>query len=146
MRSVFVRFPDGRRKALTFSYDDGHPCDERLINIFDKYGLRGTFNINYNSFMGRFGKTEEDLKKRVELYKNHEVAVHGLTHPHLDTLSQTALTYEIFKDREGLEKLFGEPYLPPQRPKTYGVGRNLPFRRGSASALTVLRMGSFQRI
>ncbi len=107
MSSVFVRFPDGRRKALTFSYDDGHPCDERLINIFDKYGLRGTFNINYNSFMGRFGKTEEDLKKRVELYKNHEVAVHGLTHPHLDTLSQTALTYEIFKDREGLEKLFG---------------------------------------
>ncbi len=107
MSSVFVRFPNGLKKALTFSYDDGHPCDERLINILDNYGLHGTFNINYNSFMSRWGKTEESLKERVELYKNHEVAVHGLTHPHLDTLSTPAITYEIFKDREGLEKIFG---------------------------------------
>ena len=107
MAAVFLRFPEGRRKALTFSYDDGHPCDERLINIFDKYGLKGTFNINYESFVNRYGSTEEELQKRVDLYKNHEVAVHGLTHPHLNTISQSTITTEIYKDREGLESLFG---------------------------------------
>ena len=107
MAAVFLRFPEGKRKVLTFSYDDGHPCDERLIKIFDKHGLKGTFNINYDSFMARYGETEESLKERVDLYKNHEVAVHGLTHPHLDTISQATITSEIFKDREGLESIFG---------------------------------------
>lgn len=107
MSSVFVRFPGGLKKALTFSYDDGHPSDERLISIFDKYGLHGTFNLNYNSFVKRYGDDEEKLQKWVDLYKNHEVATHGLSHAHPDTLSTAAMTYELFKDREGLEKLFG---------------------------------------
>ena len=41
-----MRFPEGRLKAVTFSYDDGVRQDERLIEIFDKYGVKGTFNIN----------------------------------------------------------------------------------------------------
>ena len=36
---------NGKMKALTFSYDDGVLQDERLIEIFNKYGLKGTFNI-----------------------------------------------------------------------------------------------------
>ena len=44
MRSVFLRYPDGKSKAVTFSYDDGHTSDKRLAEIFDKYGIKGTFN------------------------------------------------------------------------------------------------------
>ena len=29
------------------SYDDGKIQDERLVGIFNKYGIKGTFNINY---------------------------------------------------------------------------------------------------
>ena len=36
----------GKMKALTFSYDDGVFQDRRLLKIFNKYGLKGTFNLN----------------------------------------------------------------------------------------------------
>ena len=41
-----MRFPEGKLKAVTFSYDDGVRQDERLIEVFDKYCVKGTFNIN----------------------------------------------------------------------------------------------------
>ena len=43
----YMRFPDGKSKALTFSYDDGVKADKRLVAVFDKYGLKGTFKIDY---------------------------------------------------------------------------------------------------
>ena len=36
----------GINKAITFSYDDGVTQDKRLIEIFNKYGLKATFNLN----------------------------------------------------------------------------------------------------
>ena len=71
MSSVFVRFPDGRRKAFTLSYDDGHICDERLINIFDTYGLKGTFNLNYSRFMSCRGESQDTLRQGVGIYKTY---------------------------------------------------------------------------
>ena len=38
----------GKFKAVTFSFDDGVSQDKRLIDLFDKYGLKGTFNLNSN--------------------------------------------------------------------------------------------------
>ena len=37
---------NGKYKALTFSFDDGNFDDIRLIKIMNKYGLKGTFNLN----------------------------------------------------------------------------------------------------
>ena len=34
------------RKILTFSYDDGVESDVRLIRLWNRYGLRGTVNLN----------------------------------------------------------------------------------------------------
>ena len=34
------------RKALTFSYDDGIEQDRKLVEIFNKYGMKATFNLN----------------------------------------------------------------------------------------------------
>ena len=42
----YMRFPQGRCKAVTFSYDDGVKADKKLVEILDKYGLKGTFNLN----------------------------------------------------------------------------------------------------
>ena len=116
---MYMRFPGGKQKALTFSYDDGVEQDIRLMEIFNRHGLKGTFNLNGSHFeqdeyahpagtihriMGR--------KMALETYggalgKNHEVAVHSYTHPFLDRMPREVATYEIAKDREALEHLFG---------------------------------------
>ena len=46
MRYQFLRFPGGKAKALTFSYDDGCSEDLRFADTLTKYGLKGTFNLN----------------------------------------------------------------------------------------------------
>ena len=48
------RFPEGKKKAFTASYDDGAIQDLRLIELFKKYKIKATFNLN----SGLFGKTQ----------------------------------------------------------------------------------------
>ena len=66
MRYCFLRFPEGKFKAVTLSYDDGVQADIRLAGILDKYGMKGTFNIN-TGFFGNPGKmTPEEIKGAYE--------------------------------------------------------------------------------
>lgn len=78
VRYVFVRFPGGKAKAVTFSYDDGVAQDKRLAELFDKYGLKGTFNFNCENDRA-FNFTKQDIKD-IFLSKGHEIAVHGEHH------------------------------------------------------------------
>ena len=82
---------DGKMKALTFSYDDGVGQDVRLIEIFNKYGLKGTFNLN-SKLLGRKENKSEIMGKMIDrptarpedvkyIYEGHEVAAHTLGHP-----------------------------------------------------------------
>ena len=78
MRSVFMRYPDGKSKAVTFSYDDGASQDKRLLEIFDRYNVKATFNLNCeNNQRPHF--TKEELKEYF-LSKGHEIAIHGANH------------------------------------------------------------------
>ena len=46
-----MRFAEsGKKKAVTFSYDDGISQDIRLIEILNRYGLKATFNLNSGLF------------------------------------------------------------------------------------------------
>ena len=47
MKNIYYCFPQGKAKALTMSYDDGREQDRKLVEIFNRYGIRGTFNLNY---------------------------------------------------------------------------------------------------
>lgn len=115
MASIFLRFPEGRAKALTLSYDDGVEQDIRLIEIMNKYGLKGTFNLNSGVYAeegivypeGQIHRRMTD-KQVTEVYKNsgQEVAVHSLTHPFLEQLPANLVVKEIMEDRENLEKQF----------------------------------------
>ena len=78
MRYVFMRYPGGKRKALTFSYDDGVVQDERLAGIFDRYGMKGTFNFNC-MHLRAFQYSKEQIRE-IFLSKGHEIAVHGANH------------------------------------------------------------------
>ena len=112
---MFMRFPEGMAKALTMSYDDGMRQDRRLVEIFNKNGIKATFNINSASFgQGRIGEHGEDrtrftVEEALEVFANsgHEIALHSHTHPHLDKMPRDMVAYEIVKDREALENIFG---------------------------------------
>ena len=117
MSNLFMRFPKGKAKALTLSYDDGVVQDVRLMSILNKFGLKCTFNINTGLFeedghVFPKGQIHRRMSKReaVELYKDsgHEVAVHALTHPFLEQLPTNMVAYEVVEDRKNIEKLFGK--------------------------------------
>ena len=78
MRSVFMRYPGGKARAVTFSYDDGVKQDRRLAEIFDRYGMKATFNFN----CGPSGTTNYSKEEIGEIFlsKGHEIAVHGAEH------------------------------------------------------------------
>ena len=38
-------FPEGKDKAVTFSYDDAQIYDRRLVSIFDQYGMLSLIHI-----------------------------------------------------------------------------------------------------
>ena len=86
-KALFVRFPEGRVRALTFSYDDGVISDKRMVELLDRHGMKGTFNLNSGLFRKETEPKDRRMTEReiVELFKNgnHEVACHGLTHPYL---------------------------------------------------------------
>lgn len=116
MSSIFMRFPEGRKKALTLSYDDGVEQDIRLIEIMKQNGLKGTFNLNSGAYApeGKVypgGKIHRRMSRSAaqKLYTDSgmEVAVHGLTHPFLEQLPENICMYEILQDRMNLEKEYG---------------------------------------
>ncbi len=115
MAGVAMRFPGGKKKALTLSYDDGVEQDIRLIDIMKANGLKGTFNLNSGLYAKEGTVYPEGTVHRrmtekavTETYGNSgmEVAVHGLTHPFLEQLPSNLCVAEVVKDRENLERQF----------------------------------------
>lgn len=70
---IYTCFPGGRHKALTMSYDDGREEDRRLVDIMNKSGIRGTFNLNSGL---PAGDGRIPLSEAASLYAGHEIACH----------------------------------------------------------------------
>lgn len=112
---VMITFPEGKAKVLTMSYDDGKIQDERLVSIFNRNGIKGTFNLNY----GLMNENDPGRKPGAkviprlfreqvkEIYAGHEVATHTISHATIVRCPIAALAKEILDDREGLEQLTG---------------------------------------
>ncbi len=106
---IYTCFPEGKAKALTMSYDDGRIQDERLVAIFNKYGIKGTFNLNYGLMEDTRDPNRIPRERVRELYQGHEVATHTMTHPTIERCPLTEVAEEILADRKGLESLTGRP-------------------------------------
>ena len=105
MRYCFLRFPEGKLKALTLSYDDGVRADLRLAAILDKYGMKCTFNLNCT--LGNPNKmTVEEVKENI-LAKGHEIAVHGERHMAPGVAQPHLVIRDMQRCRERLEDDFG---------------------------------------
>lgn len=106
MIKIYKAFPGGKHKVLTMSYDDGKLADKKLVAIFNKYGIKGTFNIN-----GGLCEDEKriDPKEWAKLYKGHEIAAHTFTHPTIDRCPSVEIVTELLEDRKFLESITGYP-------------------------------------
>ncbi len=106
-----------KNKILTFSFDDAVTQDARLIELFNKYGMKATFNIN-TCWLGqervlklRDGGTVNHNKFPAAdvpfVYADHELAAHSLTHPDLTKMSEEDIVREVEEDRLRISELCG---------------------------------------
>ncbi len=115
----------GKMKAVTFSFDDGIQTDRQMVDLLNRYDMKGTFNIN----SGRFGTKHRLSDERFttpnhdadhseveswevqDVYRGHEVAVHCLTHARLPKQSDEEVIRQVEEDRKNIEKLVGYPVV-----------------------------------
>lgn len=108
-------YPGGKRKAFNITYDDGVLQDERFVTMLNRYGIKGTFNLNSQLMQEAFSWTHPngmEVKRLLpeqakRIYDGHEVASHTLTHPYMQELSDKELYRQLKTDKDNLEKLFG---------------------------------------
>ncbi len=106
----------GKMKAITFSYDDGVTQDQRLIALFNKYGLKATFNLNSSLLGNSASLIYEDVTVTYvkphaseirSIYAGHEIAAHTLTHPFLPDLPDHEVIRQVEEDRLALSDMAG---------------------------------------
>jgi len=109
-------YPYGKKKAFNVTYDDGVLQDVPFVELMNRYGLKGTFNLNSALMEQEFEWVHEKglVVKRLhphglkDLYRGHEVASHTLNHPYMHDLSWEGIMWELSQDKRNLEALFGE--------------------------------------
>lgn len=106
---------NGKMKAITFSFDDNVIQDIRTIEIMNKYGLKGTFNLN-SGYMGQEGSADSigsgkykrnDRCDIPKIYAGHEVAAHSVKHPTLTLLPDDEVISQVENDRVTLSEIVG---------------------------------------
>ena len=107
-------YPGGKKKAFNITYDDGVIQDLRFVLLLNKYGIKGTFNLNSRLMEQEFEWQHESglrikrLSKEAAryLYEGHEIASHSLTHPDMRYLSEGQIMYELGHDKWQLSQWF----------------------------------------
>ena len=120
-------YPGGKSKAVNFSYDDGVTQDVRFVDLLNRYGMKGTFNLNSKLLQDGFtwehpcGKTIARLPKEeiVSLYDGHEISSHTATHPMMETISEEEIMEEMVSDKAKLEEIFGREVVGFALPFSY---------------------------
>ena len=105
LKNIYTCFPGGKHKALTFSFDDGRKEDRRLVELFNQYGMKGTFNLN----SGLHNAERIPISEYKELYRGHEVACHTVLHPTITRSPLDQVAQQILEDRRALEELVETP-------------------------------------
>ncbi len=109
-------YKNGKKRALTFSFDDGYPQDLRVIYSLNKYGMHGTFNLcsqrcSSPAFAKDATKGITQLWEPSEAfraaYNCHEIASHTLTHLNLTELKTEEKRRQIVEDIKALSTLAG---------------------------------------
>ena len=106
MRYRYLRFPNGKAKAVTLSYDDGNRHDIRFSDTISEYGLKCTFNLTSDEERGVKALTVEQVRQSF-LDRGHEIAVHGYLHRASGTLRPIEGIQDVLSCRLELERKYG---------------------------------------
>lgn len=106
IKKIYACFPGGKHKVLTMSYDDGKLEDRRLVELFNKHGIKATFNLNAGILHDPVRIPQSEYQ---ELYKGHEVACHTFSHPTISRCPLASVAQEVLEDRKCLEAIMGYP-------------------------------------
>lgn len=90
--NIACRFPGGKSKALTLSYDDGRIEDRKMVEIINRYGIKATFHIN-SGLLDKEGFIRSDEVK--DLFDGHEISLHTLNHPFLTNIPTEQIIREV---------------------------------------------------
>jgi len=101
----FLRFPGGKEKAVTLSYDDGSIYDQTLLDILNRHGMKCTFNLNSSRLNTENALTVQQVHTLLE--EGHEVAVHGANHYASGLVRPAEGIRDVLHCREALENTFG---------------------------------------
>lgn len=107
MRYRYLRFPEDKLKAVTFSFDDGCREDIQLAELFNSYNLKCTFNV-CSGFIENPGEkflSADEVKKHL-LDAGHEIAVHGDRHRAPGSNTAIDIITDVLDCRRALEKTF----------------------------------------
>ena len=119
-------FPEGKKRIVTFSYDDGHENDARLAELFNKYGVKGTFHLNSAKYLD---KTEAELEAYRKIYEGHEISCHTVHHGWLNRMLPASIISEVMEDRRMLERIAQYPV----------VGMSYPYGTYDDTVIEILR-------
>lgn len=101
-------------KYFIFSIDDGTLFDKKVIDIFNKYNIKATFNLNsgLSHFVWYFNDDinkpvyRPDLMDVANIYQGHDIASHSYSHPYMTSLSNEDIYQEVYKDISRLKEIF----------------------------------------
>lgn len=137
MTRIDMRFPEGKDKCLTLSYDDGVTQDARMIRLMKQYGIAGTFNINSGKYGAQAAFANRmTLEECREAYLNEplvEIATHSVSHPFLGSIPTAQAMEEIIQDRGNIERDFG----------TLCRGHAYPYGNCTPELKEILRLAGF---
>ena len=115
MNKRFMRFPEGKKKSVTLSYDDCMEEDADLIELLEKYQMKATFNL-IPGWFAKEGTTYPEgetyrlvtKKKAKEMYEHPlvEVANHGNEHKYMTSLTPLEMAEDTILCRKSLESLY----------------------------------------
>lgn len=112
---IYMRFPEGRKKAVTLSYDDGVDEDLTLVELLKKYDMKATFNVS-SGWLAEEGTVYEEGETHRRMSVSQcikgydlsvcEIAAHAFSHPWINTLTSAMMMNEVIEDRKKLENMF----------------------------------------
>lgn len=94
----------GKDPIIITSWDDGDPYTSKLLELLDKYSLKGTFFIPI-----MYKKCGVDEKTINYISRNHEIGSHTMTHRKLQTLDNSEIKWELEHSKKTLEKIIDKP-------------------------------------
>ena len=122
----FHIFPGGKRRIVTFSYDDGNVNDIRLVELLNRYGVKGTFHLNAVNYLGISGEEKLSIRRR---YEGHEISCHTVHHGWPARMPVQSVVRETLEDRRVLEEIAGYPV----------IGMSYPSNSFSPAAVEAIR-------